>query len=495
MAKTKTVRVAQGLAEGLSEASVLSFYSLPYAAPMTNERRFRAPAPAESWSGVRDACRAGASAPQNPRPASDIDVGPLIGYVPGLDPDYLTLNVFAPEQAKGAPVMVFVHGGSFISGSKDAAVYDGRAFARDGVVCVVINYRLGVEGFLPLEGGATNLGLRDIIAALHWVGDNIAVFGGDSGNVTMFGESGGAFCIAALMTSPLAQGLFQRAICQSGHVHVSRDLALMQRLASHGANRLGVEPTRNGFLSVPIEQVLAAQAWMMEPAGRINMRDKDGRDPSFGLTSFLPVHGDDVLPLPSLDAFRAGQGAVVDLLMSTNLEEANIFFVPGGLRDLLTQEAALAFLSAALPDGYGALATYGLGEQGAKPGYVLCAALTDLMFRAPVRNMAEWHRGRAWVCEFDWRSPALDHGFGAAHAIELPFVFDTLEAAGGDRSVLGPSPPQALADHIHRLWVEFAKTGVAPWPRFSAEDRQVYSPTKQAAAREAVLPAAAFLPR
>ena len=486
--------MAEGLAEGIAEAGVLAFYSLPYAAPMNREQRFRMPAPAERWSGVRNATTAGASAPQYVRPPSDIDLWPFVGHKPDLGPDYLTLNVFAPEHAHSAPVMIFVHGGSFVCGSKDAAVYDGRAFARDGVVCVVINYRLGIEGFLPVEGGATNLGLRDIIAALHWVQENIAVFGGDATNVTLFGESAGAFCTAALMTSPLAKGLFQRAICQSGHVHLSRDLSLMQKLSKHAAKHLGVEATRDGLLSVPIERMLQTQAWMMEPSGRIDMRDEDGRNPSYGLTCFLPIHGDDVLPVPAIDAFRAGQGRGISLLVGSTLEEANIFFVPGGIRDVLDRGAAITFLGAGLPNAEEALLAYGLDEPGAKPGYVLSTALTDLMFRAMTRRTAEWHLGNAWVYEFDWRSPALDNAFGAAHATELPFVFDTLEATRGDRGALGQRPPQALATDIHRLWIEFAKTGVAPWPQFNAEDRHVYSLTRREAAYEAVLPAAAFLP-
>src|ERR1700761_250314 len=183
-------------------------------------------------SGVRDARMPGPSAPQNLPRAVGIDIDSLMGKPAVAGPDYLTLNVFAPaDEHAGRPVMVFIHGGSFVGGSKDAPVYDGSAFARDGIVCVVINYRLGIEGFLPLKDVPTNLGLRDMIAALQWIRGRIALFGGDPANVTMFGESGGAYCIAALMTSPLARGLFHRAICQSGHVFVSRDLSVMQKLA------------------------------------------------------------------------------------------------------------------------------------------------------------------------------------------------------------------------------------------------------------------------
>jgi para-nitrobenzyl esterase len=489
------INLPEGVAEGVADSGVRRFYSLPYAAPMTSERRFRRPDPPLPWEGVRDATRPGPRAPQSPTPPADIDVEPLMGPPGPEGGDYLTLNVFAPENADGLrPVMVFIHGGSFVAGAKDAAAYDGSAFARDGVVCVVINYRLGIEGFLPIEGAPTNLGLRDMIAALEWVRTNIALFGGDPANVTLFGESGGAFCTAALMASPLAQGLFHRAICQSGHIFVSRDLAVMQRLLKRLARRLRIRPDRAGFLSVDIDRMLAAQAWVMRPSLWFDMRDQEGRDPSFGITRFLPVHGDDVLPEPAIEALGKGAGREIDLLIGANSEEANLFFVPGGVRDKIGRWAVLYFIGRAVPRARAALRAYGLDSKGAKPGRVLARAMTDLMFRWMARRTAELHQGRSYVYEFDWRSPALEGELGAAHAVELPFVFDTLACASGERGLLGASPPQTLADSIHRLWIDFATNGAAPWPQYSSVQRQVYSLSKGVADFEPVPPAAAFLP-
>lgn len=489
------ISLPEGLAEGLMTDGVRRFYSLPYAAPMTEERRFRAPEPALSWTGVRDATGPGPRAPQSPTAPAEIDVEALMGPALPEGGDYLTLNVFAPEHANGAaPVMVFIHGGSFVAGSKDSAIYDGSAFARDGVVCVVINYRLGIEGFLPIEGVPTNLGLRDMIAALEWVKVNIALFGGDPANVTLFGESGGAFCTAALMVSPLAKGLFHRAICQSGHIYLSRDPAVMRRVLKRVARRLRIRPDRTGFLSVGVEAMVAAQAWAMLPSLWFDMRDAQGRDPSFGLTRYLPVHGDDVLPQPMIEALAKGAGREIDLLIGSTAEEANLFFVPGGIRDKLSRWAVLFFMRRALPRARAALIAYGLNDKGEKPGRVMTRAMTDLMFRWMTRRTAELHQGKSYVYEFDWGSPALGGELGAAHAVELPFVFDTLACASGERGILGMAPPQALADSMHRIWIHFATNGTAPWPPYESTGRQVYSLSRGAAEHEPVMPAAPFLP-
>jgi len=483
-----------GVLEGLAEGDIRIFYSIPYAAPATPDRRFREPQPVESWRGVRDATLPGPRAPQNPTPPAEVEVEALMGKEGPLGPDYLTLNVFAPVEGSTRPVMVFVHGGSFVAGSKDAPVYDGRAFARDGVICVVINYRLGIEGFLPIKGAPTNLGLRDMIAALNWIKASVHLFGGNPENVTLFGESGGAYCIAALMTSPLAVGLFHRAICQSGHVHVSRPRAVMERVLKRLAKRLRIQPDRAGFLSVTLERFLAAQAWVMLPSLLLDTRDQDGRDPSFGITRFLPIHGDDVLPEPTIDALARGAGREIELMIGSTTEEANLFFVPGGVRDKLSRWMVLLFLGRSLPRARAALRAYGLGAKGEKPGYVLTRALTDIMFRSMTRRTAELHKGRSFVYEFDWRSPAIGGQLGAAHAIELPFVFDTLGCASGPRGLLGEAPPQSLADSIHALWIRFATDGTAPWPSYDGDMRQVYSLTRQTSDYEPPFPAATFLP-
>ncbi len=488
------VTVPEGVIEGLVEGGVRRFLSVPYAAPLTDERRFREPQPVEPWQGVLDATQAGPGAPQKRSSFAGIDSAALLGDSTLTGPDYLTLNIWTPEgNLQKRPVMVFIHGGAFVAGSKDAAIYDGHNFARDGVVCVTLNYRLGIEGFLPIPGVPTNLGLRDIIAALRWIQERIATFGGEPANVTLFGESAGACCVSLLMLSPPAKGLFRRAICQSGHPHLTRDIGLMQRIVKRLARRLGVAPHRSGFVSLPAERMLAAQEWIMRPSLWLDLRDEEGRDLAFG-ARFVPVHGDDLIPERPLEALRGGAGKDVDLLIGTTAQEANLFFVPGGVGERVRRWQALLLMRRAVPNGRLVLRAYGLDEQGARPGEVLTRTLTDLLFRSMSRRTAELHQGHSWVFEFDWSSPALDGKLGAAHAVELPFVFDTLGAASGERGLLGLNPPQPLATSIHALWIRFATDGTLPWPEYLPSTRLVYSTSAAAAHTEPTMAASAFLP-
>jgi len=234
------------------------FWDVPYAAPPVGDGRFAEPAPVPPWEGVRDATRPGPSAPMPDRRwFGRLDMGPVMrGWVPGED--YLTVNVWTPSIAGRAPVMVFVHGGGFVTGSGAAAVYDGTAFARDGVVLVTLNYRLGVPGWLSLPGAPDNRGLLDVIAALRWVRENIAAFGGDPDQVTVFGQSAGGMIVGALLAHPAAAGLFRRAISQSGGLHgLTREQA--GRAAAQMAQMLGVAPTADGFAAASDEEFVAAQ--------------------------------------------------------------------------------------------------------------------------------------------------------------------------------------------------------------------------------------------
>src|SRR5512139_1254435 len=241
------VKTVHGELRGSVTEGVSAFLGVPYAAPPSGANRLRPPQPVEPWSGQRDATRYSPSPPQVAPPesaGSEWDTG-----VTGED--YLTLNVWTPEPgASGLPVMVWIQGGAFEISS--TAAYDGSRFARDGVVCVVINWRVGADGFLYLDDGIANVGLLDQVAALEWVPENIAAFGGDPRNVTVFGESAGAMSIGTLLAMPRAEGLFRRAVLQSGAGHHVSSPQTALRIGRYLAEKLGVPPTREAIAAVPV---------------------------------------------------------------------------------------------------------------------------------------------------------------------------------------------------------------------------------------------------
>lgn len=465
---------AAGTVRGLAADGVMRFRGIPYAAAPVGARRFAAPEPHPGWSGARDATGESANAPQRLRPFPAIDMAPLLGrgWIEG--DDYLTLAIWAPEPAAAKlPVMVFIHGGAFVAGCNDVPVSDGTSLARAGVVYVSINYRLGIEGFLPIDGAPANLGLRDQIAALHWIRANIASFGGDPDNITLFGESAGAISVACLMAAPMADGLFHRAIIQSGHGSAVRPLATGQRLTAAVARILGIAPDRAGFLSTTAAQCLDALEQVQAAGPALDLRDPDGHNPAFGLTQFLPVHGDDLLPEPPLALLQRGQGAAIDLLIGANTDEMNLYLVPTGLKAALDPAQATALLTTSTPNAAELLAAYGLGEPGADAGSIFASIASDLAFRAPVRDFALAHQGTSHVYEFDWKSPAVNGQLGACHALDVPFVFQTIDCCNGANGILGGASPVDVAQRIQRLWVDFASGGTPPWPAYAPHNRQI----------------------
>jgi para-nitrobenzyl esterase len=484
----------QGKLRGTRHGGIRRFLGIPYAAPPVDDLRFRAPQSPAAWEGIRDATQPGPNAPQIHREFPAIDVVPLVGAGWVKGDDYLALNAWCPDDdGQGRPVMVFIHGGAWVLGSKDASVSDGSAFARSGVVCIGINYRMGIDGFVPIDGVPTNLGLRDMLFALQWVQDNAAAFGGDPSNVTVFGESAGAMSIADLIASPLAKGLFRRAIIESGHGSIVRPVEVARRLTHKLAQLLRVTPDEQGFRSCSFEQCGQALEKVQMPTTRIDLRDHHGRDPSFGLSRFVPVYGDDVLPQHPLDALAQGAGAEVQVLISTNREEMNLYFVPTKVRRWMFRPLAGWLLRKSEPKAREVLRAYGMGG-GVRTGDAFTEALHDLVFRLPARRFAAAFRGRAHVCEFEWRSPACEGQLGACHGLELPFVFNTLASTTGPKGFVGSAPPQDLADRVHGLWVSFARSGELPWPQYDDQRRAVYQLARGEWITDPDMPAAAIVP-
>ncbi|HUA29927.1 MAG TPA: carboxylesterase/lipase family protein [Streptosporangiaceae bacterium] len=458
-----TVITRSGAVRGQVRDGVASFLGIPYAASPTGPLRFRAPAPPENWDGVREAAALGATPPK-PDYASPFDELLPEPNIPG--DDWLNLNVWTPDPgAASLPVMVWIHGGGFSNGNSALPIYDGHPFARDGVVLVTINYRLGVDGFALLPGAPANRGLLDQIAALEWVRDNIAAFGGDPGNVTVFGESAGAMSVTTLLAMPGAQGLFARAITQSGSVQSVADPADAALVTKELGLALGREPDAASLAVVGLPELIKAQA---------EVRDALASQPDparFGATivasalPFIPVVDGDLLPARPLDAIAAGAGSDVTLLTGTNTEEFRLFLVPTGLAGLL-DEPGLAGVLTILGVGQPAADLYRANRPAAAPGDVLCAVLTDRYFRIPALSVARARRGAAaptYLYEFAWPSPV--GGLGACHSLEIPFVFDNLLAEGAEPAI-GPEPPAALAERMHAAWISFARDGNPGWPAF-----------------------------
>jgi para-nitrobenzyl esterase len=391
--------------------------------------------------------------------------------IPGED--CLNLNIWTPDVGRGGlPVMVWIHGGAFSNGSGVLLQYDGSRFARDGVVCVTINYRLGADGFLYLGDGIANLGLLDQVAALAWVKENIAAFGGDPNNVTIFGESAGAMSASTLLSMPRAKGLFRRVIAQSGAGHHVLSPATAQRVGQYLAEKLGVEPTRKAIAAVPTGSLLEAQVAMSADAFEHPDPERWG-EVAANLMPFEPVIDGDSLPTRPIDSIVKGAGAEVDVMIGTNTDEEMLFMVPNGAINHINEDMLAGAVAAyGLPVAE-TIATYRSIRPDASAGELFTSILTDWFFRLPAIRLAEAHSkgsGATYMYEFAWRSPKFSGKLGACHALEIPFVFDTLDKEGFEE-LMGTEPPQQLADAMHAAWVAFAKTGDPGWPRYDLERR------------------------
>jgi carboxylesterase type B len=388
-----------------------------------------------------------------------------------LGEDCLNLNIWTPERgAAGLPVMVWIPGGMFEAGS--GATYDGSRFARDGVVCVTINYRVGAEGFLYLPDGDANLGLLDQIAALEWVRENIAAFGGDPGNVTIFGQSAGAMSVGTLLSMPRAKGLFRRAIAQSGGAHQVIPAEAARKVGRQLAERLGAAATRAAIAAVPVQRLLQAQAELKADLMAHPDPERWGAEVVATLLPWQPVVDGDVVPVHPIDRIVAGAGAGVDLMAGATTDEWNFFFVPGGAIDQITPEIlAGAVMVSGLPVE-AALASYGATHPGASPGELLAAVQGDRVFRIPAIRLADAHANSAsatYMYEFAWHSPQFGGRLGACHGAEIAFVFDTL--GDGSEALAGDDPPQQLAERMHAAWIGFARSGDPGWPKYDLTRR------------------------
>lgn len=448
-----------------SPAASAAFLGIPFAKPPVGDLRFAAPVPPEPWTEVRDATEYGATALRTtgtntliPEPA-----------IPGKS--ILNVNVFTPcprslspsKRREALPVLVWIHGGGYTEGSPASPWYDGSAFNRDGVVTVSISYRLGFDGFGFIEGAPHNRGVRDWIAALEWVQQNIASFGGDPARVTIGGQSAGGGGVLTLLGMPSAQHLFQSALSFSGALaDVPRETARQRgvRIAQLG----GVSPDVAGFRSLSKHRIRQLQPKAATPRKGIGMVI----DLLAGGLPWGPMIDGDLIPRPTVEALRAGIGADKPLLlgaaddeftMVAEKERAKVRMIPAGLllrpflRDGPTRRAYLAANR----------------EQRAKgSAAVVGRYVSDDIFRRLVPQVAE-ARSRAdaatWTYRFSWVSPAKGW---ACHCLDVPFWFDGL---GRERvaNLAGANPPQALADEMHTAAVAMVQGGDPGWPAWRTD--------------------------
>lgn len=476
------VETAQGTVRGTTTPTGLrAFRAIPYAAPPVGNLRFRAPQPPAPWTGVRNAMHHGPVAPQRVSQ-------PFSAAGPDTDQseDCLTLNVLAPAEPSETlrPVIVWFHGGAFSQGSASAPAYAGDSLVERGDVLVVtVTYRLGALGYLdfsqfstPARTFESNLGLRDQIAALEWVQQNIAAFGGDPDAVTIAGQSAGATSVTTLMCVPSAAGLFHRAIAQSPALGAAygperaagwaRDLITWLKTTES----LAVD----ALLSAPPEELVSAGARLVALSHR----------EAPGALCMSPVVDGDLLPEHPTDAFASGRAAAVPLLVGSTKHEGAAFGAHGSLLPTSSESINLMFEITDPGAQLSVLSAY--------PGYPSHRARAQLVgdatFWVPAVQAAQHHSHRAptFVYRYDFTTPVLNlQGQGASHGTEMLAVFGSLDSSRARSATLlgGADDLAALSGRMQDHWLAFVRSGDAGWPAYDDDDR----PTKIFGAHDRVI--------
>jgi para-nitrobenzyl esterase len=469
MSDELVVEIRLGKLRGAAEGSVLAFRGVPFAASTAGEGRFAPPRPAPAWSGIRDATRIGPMALQN-EPEFNLST------LPELSEDCLNLNIFTPA-ADGAkrPVLFYIHAGAFVSGGGGGATQNGALLARDeDVVVVSINYRLGVFGWPPFrargDAVSNNLGLLDQIAALEWVRDNIAAFGGDPGNVTVFGYSAGGWSILALMAAPQAAGLFHKAAPQSGSAFTATPRDRQDQLAADFLGRLDGPPR-----AASVEALLAAQKAYLEAQQNAPERVVEEGVP------FGPWRDGILLAEDPLATLIAGRALAVPLLIGSTADELG--YAPfragiGWLDAMHTKRASLHTLAVA--HGPAAAEAIWAAYRGATPEASDAAVAghlrSDRYYRLPAVRAAAAQADRAptWMYQFTLGAASEIAGGVSTHATDLAFWFGTMAASPLQSFMFGRPPTEAeeaLSRRMRRDLARFARTGRCDWPAYTPAER------------------------
>ena len=460
-----------GRYEGTSQDGVLAFLGIRYAQAPVGELRWKPPVPVTLAEGLMQAKAFAAQPPQLP----DVEEG--ASTLP-QDEDCLYANVWTPSMHGKRPVLVFLHGGGWVNGGTADPWYYGAHLAdRGDMVVVTLDYRLGPLGFLDLSavGGADyassgNLGVLDMIAALRWVQENVAAFGGDPDDVTLMGQSAGSMSVALLMALPEARGLFHRAIAESGALNLIHTQATARATTQQFMQYAGVTDLA-GLRALTVDQIMAAEAQLEAST-------------SFSDLLFGPVLDGTLVKEPPLQAIARGDAADIPLLTGTTLDETKYwYFYFDWLKDV-GPRAALPFLpfitSLFTPAEQETLiAGYEARYPSATPGDITMKLATDALFRQGQIRFAEAqaaHQPNTYMYLFAWQTPILDGLYGAPHAVELPFLFRTFGQPSVDDFV-GTTPPLALSDAMEEAWFSFIRTGVPrsahlpTWPAYDSTSR------------------------
>lgn len=446
-----------GTVRGATSDGLRVTRGIPYAAPPFGAGRFREPQPAEPWDGVRDCTRFGPVAPQS----AELPGAPV--WRPG-DEDILTLNIWSPAETSGPlPVLFWIHGGAYTFGSSAQPDYDGAALARTGLTVVTCNYRLGFEGFGHVPGFPDNRGLLDQIAALEWVRDNIAAFGGDPDRVTVAGQSAGAGSIACLMSAARARGLFRRAIAHSvPDAYFPPEFAA--GLARKVAASAGVEPTAEGLLSATPQALVEASDRVVSQYAA----DPESGPLHYDTVIYGPVLDGTLLAEDPIDALSAGAGRDVDLLVCHTTEEYWLMRQVGSMPAVTTEDGLARFaaeygLPGDLVERYRAL----LPDEPVLDVHLALAG--DALFATHSVRLAQAHAragGRTHLSRFDRRLIRPDGTrVRAWHAADVPFALGTLDADGVDFLTGGPADAddRDLSRRMVRAWSGFATAGDPGW--------------------------------
>jgi len=471
MADDVIVQAAEGSLRGTRDGQALRFLGVPYAQAPATAGRFAAPVPHGRWDGIRDALAYGATSPQPDRGITIIPEPVIAGD------NELNLNVFTPDLgAAGLPVLVWIHGGGYFGGGNASPWYRGGPFARDGVVLVSINYRLGAEGFLEVPGAPANRAVRDWVRALEWVRENIAAFGGDPGKVTIAGQSAGGGACATLLAVPAARGLFRSAVCMSGGVALMQTADGVRAVAAQMAGHLGIPALNQAALEeLSAETILAAQeAVSVARAGGMDARQDS--EVVIGLLSggirlpWAPWTDGEVVTEEPLQAAGSPQHSRISLLAGATANEFNMAWMTAGwiTADMAVEGLAKAGVPAQVAAAY-------LDRAGQRPGGAVGQAITDRTFRVPAQQLAAAKAeagGASYAYDFRWASSAGVAPGLAFHCLDIPFAFDAL-GEPGVREVTGPAPPASLAADMHGAWVRFVTDGDPGWERYETGKRPV----------------------